>query len=127
MEALLSLPFAWRWMRWGEKTAAAKNGRLLCETFLVVGQRDLSGLKSQQQLKLKHNFDKATGLHRFSLYHKRQLLGYLPLPDAQKLAANQLSGHKLSARISWYAPDAPYWEKLKVRISATSCCAENAG
>lgn len=118
MDALLSLPFAWRWMRWGEKTEVLKNGRLLCETFLVVGQRDLSGLYSQQNLRLKHSFDKTTGIHRFGVYHKKRLLGYLPLPEAQKLAENHLSGHQLAARISWYAPDAPYWEKLKVRISA---------
>jgi hypothetical protein len=118
MEALLSLPFAWRWMRWGEKSTTAKNGRLLCESFLVVGQRDLSGLQSQQNLRLKHSFDKSTGIHRFSVYHKRRLLGYLPLPEAQKLAENQSNGHQLQARICWYAPDAPYWEKLKVRISA---------
>jgi len=119
MEALLSQPFAWRWSRWAEKTAVVKNGTLLCESFLVVGQRELSGLAPQQKLDLKHSFDKSTGIHRFSVYHKRRLLGFLPLPEAQKLAEDQLSGHRLNVRISWYAPDAPYWEKLKVRISTT--------
>ncbi len=119
MEAMLSFPFAWRMFRWSDRAAALQNRRLLCESYLVTGQRDVVGLKPELPLQLRHSYDKTTGIHRFALYQKRRLVGYLPLPEAQKLAENKISGHRLFARISWYAPEAPFWEKIKVRISAS--------
>lgn len=103
---------------WALTTTAGSNRLRIWDGYVVVGQNELGHLNNGQALRLKHHYDKTTGIHRLAVLHQRQLVGHLPLPDAQKLAEHCLNKRKLYARVLWKQEQALPWEKLYIRISA---------
>ncbi len=116
MELHFPLAGSWRPFRLAA-LAPIRNYRLLCDAFLVCGSRDLGGLSTDVPLQIKHHYERATRLHRIELFHAKRSLGFLPLPEAQLTGEALLQGEKIKARISWYAPNAPFWEKIRVRLN----------